>query len=354
MMFKNLNIYFFFLVLILVSVGAFMLFSPYLSAIFVAALFSVMFYKVYLFFEKIFHNKKMISSTITCVLIALIIVLPLVGVGKMVANEVSNVVNYFTENDSNNQQTVSVLIESFKQSAVGETLFSHVSENDIKESLTQLAKKISGAVGPIVKKTYNSIVNGTIWIFVMFFSLFYFFIDGPKFVNKVKYLSPLRDKHEDMLIEKFVSMARATLKGTFIIGSVQGILGGIAFLIAGVSSPMLWTVVMIFLSIIPALGASLIIIPGGIIMFALGYVWQGIFLIVVGAGVSSVDNILRPKLVGEDTKMHSLLIFFSTIGGMSVYGIIGFIIGPIIMSLAVAMWEIFAVEFKDDIERFNA
>ncbi len=352
MIFKNLNVYFFFTILFLVSFGAFELFSPYLSAIFVAALFSVMFYSVYMFFNKTFRNRKAIASMVTCILIAVMIVLPLIGVGKMVANEVSGVVSYFTDN--NNQKTVAILVEKTKNSVLGKKALSHVSQDDVRNSLTQAVKKVSGAIGPIIKKTYNSIVNSTIWIFVMFFSLFYFFIDGKNFVSKIKYLSPLRDKHEDMLIDKFVSMARATLKGTFIIGSVQGILGGIAFFIAGVSSPMLWTVVMIFLSIIPALGASLIVVPAGVIMLALGHVWQGVFLIIMGSAISTVDNFLRPKLVGNDTKMHGLLIFFSTIGGMSVYGIIGFIIGPIIMALAVAMWEIFAIEFKDDIERFNA
>ncbi len=354
MMFKNLNLYFFFFVFIVVSVGAVMLFLPYLSAIFVAALFSVMFHGVYTFFEKKLVSRKMIASTITCILIAIIIVLPIAGVGKMVANEVSGVVKYFATEDVNNQQAIVTFAEKFKQSTTGQTVFAHVEVTDVRESIIQLIKKVGGAMGPIVKKTYDSIVNGAIWIFVMFFSLFYFFIDGRRFVDKIKYLSPLRDKHEDMLIDKFVSMARATLKGTFIIGGIQGILGGIAFLIAGVASPIIWTVIMIFLSIIPALGASLIIIPGGIVMITLGYVWQGIFLIVVGFAVSTVDNFLRPKFIGGDTKMHSLLVFFSTIGGMSVYGIIGFVIGPIVMALAVAMWEIFATEFKDDIERFNA
>lgn len=331
-----------------------MLFAPYLSAIFVAALFSVMFYGIYSFFEKILSNRKMMASVITCILIAIIIVLPIAGVGKMVANEVSGIVEYFSAEDTNSQQAILTLVEKFKQSTTGRTVFAHVDVTDMRESIIQLVKKVSGAVGPIIKKTYNSIVNGAIWIFVMFFSLFYFFIDGRRFVDRIKYLSPLRDKHEDMLIEKFVSMTRATLKGTLIIGGVQGILGGIAFMIAGVSSPILWMVVMIFLSIIPALGASLIIIPGGIIMLTIGYTWQGIFLIIVGFAVSTVDNFLRPKLIGKDTKMHSLLVFFSTIGGMSVYGIIGFVIGPIVMALAIAMWDIFATEFKKDIERFNA
>jgi len=150
------------------------------------------------------------------------------------------------------------------------------------------------------------------------------------------------------MVDKFTSVARATIKGTLLIGIAQGALAGLAFWIVDISGPIFWGTVMTVLSIIPGIGTGLVWAPAAIILVIGGKVWQGIFLfafclLVVG----TVDNLLRPRLVGRDTQMHDLLIFFGTLGGILLFGVLGFILGPILAALFVTVWDIYGHAFRD-------
>lgn len=174
-------------------------------------------------------------------------------------------------------------------------------------------------------------------------------------MKKIMYLSPLRDSHEKLLVEKFISISRATMKGTLVVGLVQGSIGGITFALVGVPSAIAWGIVMVFLSLIPMFGTSLVWFPAGIIMLLIGNVWQGVVILAVGFGVISIiDNFLRPELVGKDTQMHPLVVFFATLGGISLLGFLGFIMGPIIVALFLTLWNIYAVEFKKQLKGYNS
>jgi hypothetical protein len=149
------------------------------------------------------------------------------------------------------------------------------------------------------------------------------------------------------MLEKFVSVTRATLKGTVLIGLAQGMLGGLAFWAAGIDGAIFWGTVMTVLSIIPGIGGALVWIPAVLILMTTGEVWRGIALgAFCGLVVGSVDNLLRPLLVGRDTQMHELLIFFSTLGGLMMFGVMGFIVGPILAALFVTAWDLFATAFR--------
>jgi predicted PurR-regulated permease PerM len=144
------------------------------------------------------------------------------------------------------------------------------------------------------------------------------------------------------MLDKFVSVTRATLKGTLLIGATQGTLGGFAMWAVGIDGAVFWGAVMTVLSIVPGVGSALVLVPAGIILMVSGDLWRGIGLVVFSVVVvSTVDNLLRPLLVGRDTQMHELLIFFSTLGGLLLFGATGFIIGPILAALFVTAWEMF-------------
>jgi predicted PurR-regulated permease PerM len=180
------------------------------------------------------------------------------------------------------------------------------------------------------------------------------FIDGEKLVKKIMQLSPLQDKYESILIDKFNSITRATIKGTTLIAIVQGFLGALLFAATGVASPVLFGILMTLSSVVPSIGSGLVWLPIGLIMLFLGHTMKGVIIILIGALIiSTVDNILRPKLVGRDTQMHPLLILFSTLGGIAFFGISGFIVGPIVISLFVALWNIYSLEFKTQLEQYN-
>ena len=338
------------LVLIIMSALVFMLFKPFLSAILTAAVLAATFHSTYYYLLKK-TNKKAISSLATCFLVLMIIVLPTLTLFGLVANEANGFYQKIST-DSSYQNHVVEVLNNFKKSSVLQTfnLEQFFQQNQIDKTV----QKIGSGVLTVIQKTYQNVVASILWIFVMFFSLYYFLIDGHRIIEKAMYLSPLKDKYEKELSQKFSSMVRATLKGTIIVGTIQGLLGGLMFAIVGVQSFVIWGVAMIILSIIPAIGSGLIWAPVGIGMLFMGNTWQGVVILVFGSVVISfIDNILRPKLVGNDTEMHPLLVFFATLGGLISFGIIGFIIGPVIMALFLALWEIYGKEFKGQLKKYN-
>jgi predicted PurR-regulated permease PerM len=154
------------------------------------------------------------------------------------------------------------------------------------------------------------------------------------------------------MLEKFVSVTRATLKGTVLIGLVQGVLGGLAFWVVGIDGAIFWGTVMTVLSIIPGVGGALVWVPAAIILAATGAFWKALGLaLFCSLVVGSVDNVLRPILVGRDTRMHELLIFFSTLGGLLAFGVMGFILGPILTALFLTAWEMFGVAFRAELQQ---
>ena len=142
-------------------------------------------------------------------------------------------------------------------------------------------------------------------LFLTFFSMYYFFRDGDKLIQRLKYLSPLADKYKEELFIRFISISRATIKGTVVVGLIKGFIGGLTFWIFGITSPTLWGVVMAILSIVPMLGTWLVMYPAALIMMLMGHIWQGIALFLISAVIiGSVDNILQPRLVGRSSGLH--------------------------------------------------
>ena len=176
--------------------------------------------------------------------------------------------------------------------------------------------------------------------------MYFFLTGGPGLLGGVLAYLPLTEADKQRMVGKFVSVIRATLKGTILIGVAQGLLGGLAFWAVGIDGAIFWGTVMTVLSIIPGVGGALVWVSAAIIMTT-GEIWRGIALTVFCAlVVGSVDNVLRPRLVGQDTKLHELLIFFSTLGGLMLFGAMGFILGPILAALFVTAWEMFGTAFR--------
>ncbi len=183
--------------------------------------------------------------------------------------------------------------------------------------------------------------------FVLLYTMYFFLTGGPSLLGGVLTYLPLTEADKQRMVRKFVSVTRATLKGTILIGVAQGLLGGVAFWAVGIDGAIFWGTVMTVLSIIPGVGGALVWVPAAIILMTSGEIWRGIALALLCALiVGRVDNVLRPRLVGQDTKMHELLIFFSTLGGLMFFGAMGFILGPILAALFVTAWEMFGTAFR--------
>lgn len=351
MQLRSLNVTFFFILLFSVGTVVFFIFQPFLTAIVAAAILAALFKGTYHRFEKWFRGHRGWSAFLTCFLAIIIIITPIFVVLSLAINEANTLYRMLGE-ESTLEKVIDGGLSSVREIPYMNVFFDMQTLNQ-KEILNDIKQFSQNALG-LLQAAYQGITHFVFWVFVMFFTLFYFLIDGKRALRYLMQLSPLKNEHDALLIKKFVSISRATLKGTLVVGVIQGLLGGITFWIAGIPSPAIWGLIMVLFSIIPMVGTGIIWLPGGIIMLLFGDIWQGIFILSVGVGIISViDNILRPKLVGKDTQMHPLLIFFATLGGISFFGLPGFVIGPIIMSLFMALGEIYSIEFKDQLKEYN-
>lgn len=191
----------------------------------------------------------------------------------------------------------------------------------------------------IGQNTFNFLVSFTIMLYILFFLL----RDGDKLTMQIKQATPLENEHKRALFNNLTAAIRATVKGNVIVAAVQGALGGIAFWFLGVQGALLWAVIMAFLSLLPAVGAAMIWAPVAIYFLLTGAIWQGVSLIAFGVLVIGlVDNILRPILVGKDTQMPDFIVLISTVGGMALLGLNGFVIGPVIAAMFITLWNMFS------------
>ncbi len=346
--FQKIKTKFFFGLILIFAIGFLYLTAPYSYSIFWAAIFAIMFYPLYTF---IVHHIKMpnLGAAITTVIAFVSVLLPLFAIGLLLLNEASNLSTKFAASEQFGS------MEQLRESASDiPYIGSYINENflQIQEKVINGAKDISlwfvKNLGTITQYSFGFFFS----LFIMFYTLFYFLKDGKEFLHKLLYLSPLGDEYEEMLYARFTSTARATLKGTFIIGGIQGMLGGILFWLTGIEGALIWGVMMILLSIIPAAGSALVWVPAGIIMLLLGNTWEGLTILLFGGLViSTIDNLLRPTLVGRDIQMHSLLVLFSTLGGIARFGITGFVIGPIITALFLSIISIYEHYYQKELKK---
>jgi len=211
------------------------------------------------------------------------------------------------------------------------------------------AAKTAGAVlvggaSRITAGTATFLLN----LFVMFYAMFFFLKDGRKIVERIFYYTPLNHGDEERMLERLTSVTRATVKGTLVIGAIQGALAGLGFFFAGIDGAAFWGTLMAILSVVPGIGAALIWVPGVIFLFITGHALAGTLLLAWCATVvGTIDNILRPTLVGKDAKMPDLLILVGTLGGLFLFGPIGFIVGPMVCALFLTVWDIYGTTFRD-------
>jgi predicted PurR-regulated permease PerM len=217
----------------------------------------------------------------------------------------------------------------------------------LKETLSKAATEGSQFIASKALNIGQITVDFVLSIGIMLYLLFFLLRDGNLLAEKIKQAIPLDVEHKRQLFAKFATVIRATIKGNIAVAAVQGALGGMMFWFLGIQGAMLWGVLMAVMSLLPAIGAGLIWGPVAIYFLLTGAIWQGVTLIVFGVLVIGlVDNILRPILVGKDTQMPDYVVLISTLGGIAIFGLNGFVIGPVIAALFIASWDLFAPEKK--------
>lgn len=337
----------FFAIMLIVTVALFYLMKPFIYAIFWAVILAGLFMPVYNQVLKKLYNPTL-SGTIVLVFICLIFILPFVFIISMLLKESMDI--YQGMSDESSQITVYVrkFSELIKHNPYTDSL--HLDDAALTEKISQLSKSVAGYILETLKSFTQDTLQFMVQLGVMLYALFYFIRDGEEFLDSILRLLPLGQGRDRLLLAHFQKTANSTLKVTLIIGGIQGLLGGLLFLFTGIQGAVLWGVVMIITAVIPVVGCALVWAPAGLFMMITGHLWTGIFILAFGSMViSMVDHFLRPILLGKDVSMHPLLIFLSTMGGIIVFGFSGFIIGPIIMSMAMAVWHMYEEYYLKEI-----
>jgi predicted PurR-regulated permease PerM len=209
----------------------------------------------------------------------------------------------------------------------------------LSTALVGASQFLAAQILSIGQNTAEFLVN----LFVMLYLLFFLFRDGGALAARIKQATPLRPEQNRALTEKFTLVIRATVKGNIIVALVQGALGGLMFWFLNIPAALLWAVLMTVLSLLPAVGSAIVWLPVAIYLIATGSIWQGVILIAYGALVIGlIDNLLRPILVGKDTRMPDYVVLISTLGGLVIFGMNGFVMGPLIAAMFITVWDIFS------------
>lgn len=217
--------------------------------------------------------------------------------------------------------------------------------SSLKDSLSSATAQGGQFIATRLLNLGQSTAGFFISLGLMLYLLFFLLRDGAALADRVQQVIPLNSVYKQRLLSKFSTVIRATVKGSLVVAATQGALGGVMFWFLGLQGALLWGVLMAFMSLVPVIGSALIWAPVAIYFLVTGATWQGITLILYGIFVIGlIDNILRPILVGKDTQMPDYVVLLSTLGGISIFGMNGFVLGPMIAAMFIASWDLFSLE----------
>jgi predicted PurR-regulated permease PerM len=290
------------------------------------------------------RQRRNLAALTTLAVIVVIVILPVTLITASLLEEASGVFRKIQSGDLNLGLYFQRIFEAAPAWATrlldrfGLTDLAAVQER-LSGTLVRASQFLAARAVDIGQNTFDFIVS----LFVMLYLLFFLLRDGDMLFRRLKEAIPLRAEHQHALFEKFTVVIRATVKGNVVVAILQGALGGLIFWFFGIRAPLLWAVLMAILSLLPAVGAALVWLPVAIYFLATGAVWQGVLLVAYGVLVIGlVDNLLRPILVGKDTKMPDYVVLISTLGGIAIFGFNGFVIGPVVAAMFMAAWDLFA------------
>jgi predicted PurR-regulated permease PerM len=334
--------------LALVTVAFVWVLVPFFGAVLWGVALAILFTPLYKWLLGKMKGRKNAAALATLAICLFIVILPLTMIGVSLVQEVAQVTQKIRSGQINFAAYFQQILDAMPQWVWN--IFNRFNLGDtqawqarISAGAAQGSQAIAGQALTIGQNTFEFFVS----FFVMLYLLYFLVRDGATLSRNMRRAVPLAQPHTEYLLNKFTTVIRATVKGNVAVAVTQGAIGGLAFAFLGVQGAMLWAVLMAFLSLLPAVGAALIWGPVALYFLATGHFWQGGVLIFVGVFVIGlVDNILRPVLVGKDTQMPDYIVLLSTIGGIAIFGINGFVIGPVIAALFMAAWSLFVASEK--------
>lgn len=316
---------------------------PFSGAICWAIFIAVVFIPVQRRLTRRLRGHATVAALLTLLLIVLIVILPLSLLGVSITQEVAAFVARLRSGNVDIGayfRQIHAVMPAWAQSLLerlGVGTFA-----DLQQELTTALSESARAIPVRVFNAGQLTLNWVLSFFLMLYLLFFLLRDGDDVAREIVAAIPLADKHKQLLALRFVQAIRATIRGNIVVALVQGFLGGLAFWVLGISGPLLWGTVMAVLSLLPSIGAALVWGPVAIYLFANGMLWQGVALALWGSlAIGLVDNLLRPSLVGKDIHLPDYAVLFATLGGIALFGISGFVLGPVIAAMFLAGWKLF-------------
>jgi predicted PurR-regulated permease PerM len=339
---------FFGFITLLVLYYSYLIVKPYLTDIFLALVLFFVAKPLYQALLRLLRGKKIIASLLTVMILAIVILAPLAGLLSIIANQAIEFSNQASKGLQGGQvwDWFADMIDFGKDYLARLNLPLPPEDIDLEQIIRSLLTKISAFV-------YNNAVNlvkGFTFFFLdlvlVLFIAFFMFIQGDNFIEEIRKLSPLDPAHNEEILRETESTIKVTLWGTVIVGFVQGILGGVGFWLCGVPQPAFWGTVMVPASVVPIVGSTIIWLPAALYLLFKGNIIAGLGLIFWGSViVSLVDNILRPIIVKGHGSTPTILVLFSILGGLEYFGILGFILGPLILSFLLSLLRIYQKTF---------
>ena len=336
----------FLLLLVLVTIAFGWILMPYFGAIFWGAVLAILFMPFHRLIRARLGPRPVLAALTTLAICLVLVILPMTLIAISLAEQGTDIYQKITtgEIDVRAQlQQIFTALPGWVHEMLARFGMDSIStlQTKVQEAATQGSRFIATNVLDFGRNAFDFVVS----FFVMLYLLFFLLKDGAALADRIRLAIPLSAEHKRHLFEKFTTVTRATVKGNFLVAAAQGALGGLAFWALGVQGALLWAVVMAFLSLLPAVGAALVWAPVALYFFATGDIGKGAMLTAFGVIViGMVDNVLRPVLVGKDIKMPDYLVLISTIGGMAIFGLNGFVIGPVVAALFIALWDLFSLQ----------
>jgi predicted PurR-regulated permease PerM len=341
---KNTPYILFLTFVLFVTVSFFLLIKDFLLACFWAIILAVVFYPAYQWIKHYFKTSELLPLFLTMMMIILVFVLPLLTITLMITEESTVYYQKIQSGEINPQvyfkDTLALLLPIFNKFSHMEALSIEQISASAGNAFTQAVKYIAQQLPALTQNLLNLIVQVALAFYILFFLL----RDGQQLRRKLISLIPIGDRIEIELFERFTSVARATVKGGLLVAVIQGSIGGLLFWFVGIPAAFLWGMLMIILSLLP-IGSALIWAPTVVILFLQGQTLKAAIVLAVGILViGMIDNFLRPRLIGKDSKMSDYLVLVSTLGGLTWFSLTGFVLGPIIAALFITCWEIMEKE----------
>lgn len=334
-----------FLVLVIAVTAAFAwILWPFFGAVFWATVLAILFAPLHRRLTSAMRGRRTLAAVTTVIVILVMVILPTVLVAGMLVQEGLSVYSRIKSGELNFAQYLQQVMGALPAWMTGLLeRFGLTDFESLQERLSTGLMRSLQLVGAQAVNVGTNTFEFLVKFFIMLYLLFFLLRDGGDVMRRIRNAMPLQDDLQRNLSSKFTTVVRATVKGNIVIALIQGALGGLIFWILGINAAVFWGVVMAFLSLLPAIGTALVWLPAAIYFLVTGSIWQGIVLIAFGVLVIGlVDNIVRPILVGKDTKMPDYIVLISTLGGLAIFGLNGFVIGPLIAAMFIAVWDVVA------------